>query len=191
MKFLKVEKGSYKYIEKQRIIEIVKTAFMFFCCIAIYMIGYSVLKTNKSIWTILAILGVLPASKSAVNMIMFIRNKSLTKDEFEKIESSRGNIPVLHELVFTTQETQYYVNSCACLNSTIICYSNVDEKKQKKLKEHLNTSISREELTGYSLKIYSSLDDYCKRLREMNSNMNDENDRSHERLFLLFKAITL
>lgn len=191
MRFLRAEKGTYKYIEKQRIFEIIKTVFMFAVSLSIYFIGYSVLKTNKSIWTIIAVLGILPAAKSAVNMIMFIRNKSITADEYRHIEEVRKDIPILYELVFTTQEAQYYVNSCVCCNSTIIMYSTVNDKKMKKLRDHIQQSIDREELKGYSLKIYTKCEDFCARVKEMNDNLSTENDRSYERLFMLFKSITL
>lgn len=191
MKFLQIEKGSYKYIEKQRVIEIIKTVFMYALSLSIYFIGLKTLGTNKSLWTIIAVLGILPASKCAVNMIMFIKNKSINIDEYNEIEEARKDIPVLYELVFTTQETSFYVNSMACCNATVIAYSKENDKKQKKLNAHILDSISREELKGYSLKIYGNRSEYIKRLKEMNENMNYDNDRSSERLFALMKAITI
>lgn len=191
MKFLQIDKGTYRYIEKQRLIEIAKTVFMYGLSLSIYFIGLKTLGTNKSLWTIIAVLGILPASKCAVNMIMFIKNKSIKSDEFNEVENARKDIPVLYELVFTTQETSFYVNAMACCNATIIAYSKENDKKIKKLNTHLLDSIGREELKGYSLKIYNNQSEFVKRLKEMNENMNYENDRSSERLFALMKAITI
>ncbi|MDO4965450.1 MAG: hypothetical protein Q4E51_01955 [Lachnospiraceae bacterium] len=191
MKFLKNNKGLYGYINKQRVLEILKTIFMFACCIGIYLIGYMTLKTNKNIWTIIAILGVLPASKSAVNMIMFIRYKSIDESLYNAINEAKGKIPVIYELVFTTSERAYYIKSAACCDKTIIMYTDEKADKIKAITEHINSCINREELKGYSLKIYDNLKQYTDRLSEMDSNLDGENDNTHSRLFSLFFAVTL
>ena len=164
---------------------------MFACCIGIYLIGYLTLKTNKNIWTIIAILGVLPASKSAVSMIMFIRYKSIDETTYNAILNVKGNIPVIYELVFTTNEKSYYIKSAACSDSTVIMYTDEKPDKIKEITEHVNNCILREELKGYSLKIYGDLKQYTDRLSEMNNNFDGENDTTHSRLFSLFFAVTL
>lgn len=191
MKVLKKEKGAYLYIKYKRIVESIKTFFMFGCCIGIYFLGLYVLKTNKSIWTIIAVLGVLPSAKSAVNMIMFFRYNSLKDDEYTKIKESVKNIPTLYEMVFTTSEKSYYMNALSCSNSTIIAYSNENEKKRKELSEHILTCINREELKGYTLKIYGDIDSYLARVKEMNDKLSIEDDNSYERLFALLEAVSL
>lgn len=193
MKFLKTEKGTFGYLNKQRIIEIVRTIFMFACAIILYLIGFITLKTNKNIWTILAVLSILPAAKSAVSMIMFLRFSSITNEEYETVENCRGAIPIIYELVFTTTEKAYYIKSAACCDNTcILLYDNrtkVDTSKE--IKDHLMSSASRDGLSGYTFKIYTNLDDYNKRLTEMNNNLNGSEDVTSSRLFALFKAITI
>jgi len=197
MKFLKAEKGLYGYLNKQRVIEIVKTVFMFACAIGLYLIGFVTLKTNKSIWTILAVLSILPASKSAVNMIMFFRFSSLDKSDFDLISTSNLKIPVRYEYVFTTNEKAYFVKSAACCDNTVIALLDISKGGKKKnslaaeLTAHIKAAIEREGFEGYSLKVYTDINDYCRRLKEMNENLDGENDKSSIRLFALFDAITL
>lgn len=193
MKFLKPEKGVYQYINKQRIVEIIRTIFMFLCAIVLYLIGYITLQTNKNIWTILAVLSILPAAKSAVSMIMFMRFSSISNLEYNEINNSCGNIPVIYELVFTTTEKAYYVKSAACCdNNCIVLYDNLNKKDfSKELKDHLISSIQRDGLNNYTIKIYTKIEDYTKRLTEMNSNLNGVGDTTSKRLFALFKAITI
>ena len=71
----KNKKGTYGYIGKQRRWEIIKTLLMFGISIALYTAGYIATKSNKNLLTLVAVLGCLPASKSAVNMIMFLKAK--------------------------------------------------------------------------------------------------------------------
>lgn len=198
MKFLQTEKGSYRYINKQRIIEIVKTIVLFSFAIGLYLIGYLTLKTNKSLWTIFAVLSVLPAAKNAVIMIMFIKFSSINEDDYTDIEKVKGEIPVKYEYAFTTREKSYFIKSAACSNKTVIAL--MDEKYNKgknknlalnELKEHITASIAREGLKDYSLKIFTDKKSYCKRLDEMNNNMSTDEDNSAEYIFALFNALTI
>lgn len=193
MKLLKNEKGTYRYINKQRVNEIIRTIFMFACALGLYFIGFITLKTNKSIWTILAVLSILPAAKSAVSMIMFLRFSSLSKEEYEIIEKCKGAIPVIYELVFTTSEKAFYVKSAACSNATIIMLLDDPKNKNlsKELKNHINAAIQRENMHGYSLKIYTDINEYTKRLFEMDNNLEGQLDTSSARVFALFEAITI
>lgn len=192
-KLLKNNKGSHGYLNKQRIIETIKTILMFAAAIGLYLIGYITLKTNKSIWSILAVLSVLPAAKSAVVMIMFYRFSSLSDSEYHEIDLARGNIPTCFELVFTTSEKSYFVKAASCCDSNIIMlYDNKAKKDQStELKNHVTAAISREGFSGYTLKIYTKKEDYIKRLKEMDSHLDGEKDITSERVFLLFKAITI
>lgn len=198
MKFLTTEKGTYRYINRQRIIEIFKTIILFSFAIGLYLIGYLTLKTNKSLWTIFAVLSVLPAAKSAVIMIMFLRFSSISNDDYSAIEESRGSVPLKYEYAFTTREKSYFVKSAACYDNTVIVL--MDDKYNKgknknlaanELKEHLKMSIEREGLKDYSLKIYTDLKGYCKRLDEMNANLNPQEDSSSAYVFALFNAISI
>lgn len=194
MKFLKCEKGLFGYINKQRKIEILKTIFMFACAIIIYFVGYSATKTNKNLFTVLAVLSVLPAAKSAVIMIMFFRFSSISKDEYDLIEKNRGNIPTLYELVFTTTEKSFYVKNACCADNTIVMFLNNKNNKSdsvNELRNHIISAIEREGLSGYSVKIYTVFEEYLKRIKEMDSKLNGITDKSSSAIFNMFRAITI
>lgn len=81
----RIKKGQYGYIKSQRKMEIIKTVSLFLLSLAIYLCGYWTTGTNKNLLTVVAILGCLPASKCAVNMIMFIRAKGCSEELYQKI----------------------------------------------------------------------------------------------------------
>ena len=195
MRLLKIYKGMFQYINKKRIYETAKTAVLFAFAIGLYLIGYITLKTNKSFWSIFAVLSVLPAAKSAVNMIMFYKFRSTPLEDYTKIEGVRGKIPVVYDLIFTTAETSYLVKSAACYDSTVIMLMEPKAKKKQEsmndLKNHIAAAFERDNIKDFSIKIYSDLGDYCTRLKEMDSKLVKENDRSSDIAFALFNAITL
>lgn len=193
MKLTKNEKGKKGYINKQKILETIKTIVLFSFAIGLYLIGYITLKTNKSLWTIFAVLSVLPAAKSAVSMIMFFRFKSIDDNLFSKIEVAKGAIPTLYELVFTTSEKAFYVKAASCCDKTCILLLEDSKAKNslKDIKDHITSAIDREGFGGYLLKIYVKDEEYIARLSEMREKLKTDNDMSSVNLFALFKAITL
>ncbi len=190
MSAFKIEWGKANYINKKRNIEIAKTVIMFLIAFLIYYIAYTILKTNKSIWTILAVLTVLPASKCAVSMVMFLRFSSIHKDELDAINKENVKDTVIYDLIFTTTERSYLVKACAVIDNTIIMYADYDDKAIKKLTSHLKLCLERDYIKGYSLKIFPDLKSFVNRLGEMNNNLSDDLE-SIKPVRNLFKSITL
>ena len=77
-------KGEWGYIDYQRKRVMLITLVLYVCAIGMYLLGYLTLHTNKSIWSVLAILAGLPASKSMVSLIMFLRFRSLAGEDYDQ-----------------------------------------------------------------------------------------------------------
>ena len=69
-------KGTFNYLDTQRKYEIARTIIYFAISISIFLAGYITTGTRKNLLTVVAVLGMLPASKSLVSVIMFCRFKS-------------------------------------------------------------------------------------------------------------------
>lgn len=63
-------KGAYGYLENRKIYTALRTVLFFLLCVGIYLAGYLTTGTNRNLLTVVAILGCLPACKSAVNFII-------------------------------------------------------------------------------------------------------------------------
>lgn len=190
MKLLRPKWGEFGYIYKKRNVEIIKTSLMFIIALSIYFIALSVLKTNKNIFTVIAVLTVLPAAKCAVSMIMFIRYKSIKLSEYNAINGIVDENNIFYEIIFTTQQQSFLVKACAVMDNTIIMYSVYDAKDIKKLTEHIKTCLERDYIKGYSLKVFSEIDAFTNRLAEMNNNLSDESE-SIKPVKNLFRSISL
>ena len=70
-------KGTRNYINSQKKFEILRTLLYFALPLGLFLIGYITTKTKVNLMTIVAVVGCLPASKSLVGAIMFLRYKSL------------------------------------------------------------------------------------------------------------------
>ena len=183
------KKGSAGYISFQHIYTILRTLLLFASAFGIFALGYFTLHTRKNLWTILAILCVLPAAKSAVNMIMFLRFHSLKITQRELIEKTAGEVPLLWDNILTTPERAYYLPVIAYSNHSLITYLGNRAKEPEKIKEHLNECLKLENLT-ITVKLFESEAAFLKRLDEIGQKYDPHTDaESADAVFQTIRAI--
>ena len=137
MKYVDRElKGTYGYIRKQMIFEIIKTVILFAMALGIFFIGLMTLHTKKSLWSVFAVLALLPACKSLVGVIMFARFSSLSAEEYDRYSQYTGNLPVLYENIITTSEKTFFVPLICSVSGNVIAYVN-KKGDHRLLKDHL------------------------------------------------------
>ncbi|MCR5790649.1 MAG: hypothetical protein K6G83_12240 [Lachnospiraceae bacterium] len=161
-----MKKGEAGYIAGQRKKNIILTAGMYLLAVGIYFLGYFTLHTNKSLWTVFAVLSILPASKNAVRMIMFLRFRPPEQDFYRETGENAGALPVLYDLLFTTYEKTYAAWALAYAGGNICVFSPGAKEDATKLSKHIEQVVSglRDE---YSVKVYTEQDAFMKRLSEL------------------------
>ncbi len=194
----KRSKGEWGYIRSQRIRVLIMTVILYICALGLYLIGYCTLHTRKSLWTIFAILSVLPASKSLVNLIMFMRFKSLTAEIHDRIHSCAGQLAIIYELPFTTYEKTYFVDAIACAGNTAAgCYLGKPSGKKshdqdlKDLCIHLENVLKNDGYKDFTLKIFDNIDDFTDRLKEMDNKLSTKRSVNDEGMLNTFMAVSL
>lgn len=193
MKFvMRSHKGTYGYLKSQTIFEIIKTLILYAMALGLYFIGYLTLHTNKSLWSVLAVLAILPASKSLVGVIMFLRYKSLTSEQHRKYIEAAGDLACLFENVLTTSQKSYYVPVFVCEDNTLIGYlCNSKNGDIKALTEHIVNVLKNEGLKTVSVKIFDNEDSFLRRAKEMSINLAGENKSSTQSIYNTIKAVSL
>ena len=191
-------KGEWGYINSQRIRVMLITLVLYVCAIGLYLIGYLTLHTNRSIWSILAVLSLLPASKSMVNLIMFLRFKSLDKTSYEQYREANGSAPALYEVPFTTYEKTYFVDSLICRNNTVtVCYRGKGSKKIShdkdinNLNDHLSGVLKNDGHKDFTVKVFDNSSAYCTRAAEINRNMEVKDEGRDFGMLRTLKSVSL
>lgn len=183
-------KGTFGYIRKQLVFEIVKTAVLFVMAFGIFFIGYLTLGTKKSLWSILAVLALLPACKSLVGVIMLARFRSLAEDKYRLYSESTAGIGTLYENVLTTGDKTYYVPVLCAASGSLIAYYPGDQQDTNKLKEHLTSTLNK---AGHNItvKIYNDEGSFCERAAQMAAKSADNDSAKISGVFNTIKAVSL
>ena len=178
-------KNTYGYIDTQKRYEIIRTILYYGISASLYIAGYITTKSNKNALTIVAMLGCLPATKSLIGMIMFLRYKSCAEDVYKQISDVTKDFSYqLYDLVFTTEKINYVCSHGAFINNKFVFYTDQTIDKDA-FTSHLKTYLKRAELKSVDIHIYTDLKTY------LNVISNAEECTDASKYIQLLKEITL
>ncbi len=163
---LKIQRNEKGYLAEKRKREIIKTIIFFLVPIALFVAGFITTKTRMNLLTIVAVLGMLPASRSLVTTIMYIKSKGISDEDHVQIKELTETLTGSFDNVFTTYEKTYEVPSVVVRSGNVCGYVSKEYKTLDALEKHLTTCIKKE---GYSVnvKIFDNLDTYKTRLQSL------------------------
>ena len=144
MKKTKPEKGCYGYIRYQKRIRLLRTVLCFAAAFAIYLIGYLLNDGDKkNIYTIIAMLGIIPASLSCVGAIMMGLRKPMDEVLYRDVKEAAGSLNVAYELYFTTHDTNLFVDAAAVADGTVAAFTHEDVKQDviRFMEDHIEKSL--------------------------------------------------
>ena len=79
---MKVQKGNFGYIRAQKKKRVLVTIVLFAIPLMIFFTGLAITKTRLNLFTFVAVMGCLPASKSAVGMILMLMQKPMEEGTY-------------------------------------------------------------------------------------------------------------
>ncbi len=173
----KVQKGSFGYLAYKKKFSILMTVGMFAISLAIFIMGYISTKTNANYLTIVAVLGCLPASKSAVSMIMYLKAKGCSVEDSQQIEAIIGSLDGYYDLYFTSYQKNFPINHLVVTHNSIIAYSSDSKITEKDFNEHMKDVLNKERIHDITVKLFKDREKYQKRLQELNQSEADTSAR--------------
>ena len=173
------EKGEYKYASYSKVRNWIITLVMYALSAAIYTIGYVTTGSNRNLLTIVAILGVLPASKSLIGAIMSSRVKVLNESMYAKIEDNIASLHGLYNLYLTSYEINFYLAHCVITK----------DSDNKRFDEHIKKHMKIEGIQDILIKVFDNEDAYINRLTQLSNS--DQSVQPNEKLVNLLKNISV
>ena len=190
MKYINREqKGTFGYVRKQMIFEAAKTLVLFVMAIGIFLMGLLTLHTKKSLWSVLAVLALLPACRSLVGVIMLARYRSLSPADHERYSGYAGKMRVLYENILTTSERSFFVPViCVCSGNVVALYP--DKDTDNCLKEHIDNVLKSSGLAA-NVKVFESEEAFERRCTEMKEKLSGNPDATSAAIINTIKAVSL
>ncbi len=165
-KKVKIEKGDFGYIRSQKKKRILITCCLFAITLLIYFTGLIQTKTRLNMFTFVAIMGCLPAGKSAVGMIMILMQKPISEEVYEKASKAAKSGTMFYELCFTTYEKIIPVDCLYISGSHVVGYASSEKADAPFLEKHLK-EILKKNSRSREVKIFKDLKPFLDRVQSL------------------------
>lgn len=174
---MKVKKGDAGYICSRKRLVIIKTALLFGIVIALLILGIVQTGDRMNLLTVVAILGCLPASKSLVEVIMFLPHHSISAENAQEIEQKTKRLTKAFDMIFTSEKKIMPVESIVISDNTICGYTSNPKVDTNFAGEHIKKYLVANQFTKVSVKIFDNYATFLNRVEGMNNIINvDKND---------------
>lgn len=186
MKSKIVKKGAYGYIENHKAVTALRTMVFVLMSVGMYVMGYVKMGSSKNLLTIVAVLMCLPACKSMVNFIMFLKAVGCSEELKNEVCAFGDKLTVFYDMYFTSYQKNFPISHMV-LKGNVLCGVTESAKCDcKEAEKHLEQMLTQEGIKNLTVKIFSQRDKYIDRLSQLVDLETDEHRNRQEIIELLY-----
>lgn len=182
-------KGKRNYLKTQKKYEVLRTILYFGISLSLFIAGYIATKERINLLTVVAILGCLPASKSAVGMIMFLRFKGCSNENADVIENYSEGLSGLFDMVFTSYDKNFEIAHITVKGNTVCGFTEAAKLDEKAFYKHLEVILKADNYKEVSVKVFSDIKKYTERLEQLKEL--DTEEKNTEGILNTLKSVAL
>ncbi len=160
-------KGCRNYLHTQKKYEVLRTVIYFGISLSLFIAGYAATKSRMNLLTVVAILGCLPASKSTVSMIMYLRYQSCSSESADSIAEHMEGLSGLFDMVFTSYDKNYRLSHITVKGNTICGFTEDVKFDEKAFYKHIGNILKVDNYRDTSVKVFRDLKKYTERLEQL------------------------
>lgn len=163
----KLHKGEHGYINYRKKAQLLMTFFYILIGILIFIIGLLLNKFESSnIFTVIAILMVIPAAKRFVNYIVFFPFKSVDNALYQKAFSQKQEGDTFYtDVVFTSPDKIMFLSFLTIAGNQVIGLLGNEKQNETYIIEYLENGIKKRELP-YKLIITKNIDEFINKYKK-------------------------
>lgn len=167
-------KGEKNYLHNQKKYELIRTVLYFAVSLSLFLSGWQLTGNRMNLLTVVAVLGCLPASKSAVETVIFFRCPGCSAAAALEIAQHMGELSGAYDMAFTSYEKNYYVAHLAVKGNTVCGYTEDASFEEKAFYKHIGGLLKTDGFRDVTVKIFTDLDKYTARLEQLRQLETDE-----------------
>lgn len=154
------EKGVYGDRKRFKTTTIIMALAILAFIILLVVYGYVHTGSRKNIFTIMAILSVLPFAKMCSILTTLLPYPSMPQVQADELKASGGELEVLYDVVYSTEKTVYPIDCMLIEEGRLLVYSPVRDKKATALSKALKSLLNEKGYTGYTVKVLSDYESF-------------------------------
>lgn len=141
--FTPVDKGSPGYIKNQKKVSLLWLLLFVVIGLVIFLIGYFLTHTRANIFTVAAVLMVLPAAKRIVNLIVMLPRASVAQERYDRMKDAVGDAVLYTDYVFTSTEKIMHLDFVVIKNGNVLGVIAPSKQDVDYMKKYVSDSIHK------------------------------------------------
>ena len=193
--FFQKKKGTYQYLKKAPVYQGIITLILLILPVGLFFIGYSITGNFKNLFTVFAVLGMLPAAKYIVSFIMYLRAEKFScPSALHEItnEYERKGAYIGYDYYLTSYSVNYPLYISAVGKESMIAYLANPKLHAKDCEDHLKEYFKKNELTDFPVKVFeeNQKDKFLDRLKTISESTDELTDKE-ARAFALLSSLSV
>ena len=160
-------KGTRSYLKIQSRYELARTILYFAISLSLFIAGIVATGSRMNLLTIVAVLGCLPACKSAIDTFMFIRYKGCSDEDADEIDAHKGSLSGLYDRIFTSYNQNYQVAHITVKGNVLCGYTEDRKFDEASFYEHIDNILKKDGHKNMTVKIFNDIGKYTARLEQL------------------------
>lgn len=177
---MKVKKGDYGYLNNRKKKALIGVFAMIALGLAVFIIGLFLNKmSNRNIFSVIAVLFVLPGAKFLVRFIVTFPYHSMDMKIYEKVKKHTDEKMELYsDMIITSSEKIMYLGFIAVGNKYVVALLGNEKQEIEYIRKYLSDGV-RNWGEGYKVKIFEDEKSFLKEIDSIKTeDVNEEEERN-------------
>ncbi|MDE7415304.1 MAG: hypothetical protein K2N44_03165 [Lachnospiraceae bacterium] len=161
------KKGDFAFPSYERKRVIIRTAAYFLISAAVFLLGYFSTGKKENLLTIVAVLGMLPSSKSLVSVVMYFKIPKFSETVYQEIARQEGDVPVIYSLYLTSYRSNFPMNCFAVRGNNLIGYTEFPSCDASACEAHIQGILKQNSIKNITIKIFHEKARFIERLNQL------------------------
>lgn len=186
----KRKKGEFGYPVCERKFVILRTTIYFLISFAVFLLGYFSTGKKENLLTIVAVLGLLPSSKSLVSVIMYLRIPTFSEKIYQEISTEIKSVHAIYSMYLTSYKLNFPITCFAVRGNNLIGYTEFQNCNSSACEEHIKDILRQNSKKNVTVKIFRCNEQkkFMDRINQLNEL---ESSKDEEELLALMCDISL
>lgn len=165
-----IPKGQAGYVRQQKVRRGWIALIMFAIPLLIFVSGILYTGSRKNILTVVAIVGILPASRFAVSWIMMLMQKEAPAEIVALTEERAGHLVHAYELTVTAYEGSMPLDAVVVCGGEVAAYSENGKAEQVEfMQKHIKKILSSNGFYAENVHIFKDRKAYAERISQLSA----------------------
>ena len=166
---MKIEKGQPGYIKARKVRYLMLAIAEFAIVTAVYVLGYMQTGTKANLFTVVAVVGCLPAAKMLVEFITMAPHKSIDVDKYQEIETKADLVIRGYDMIITSSEKVMPLDAVVISGHVVCGYTSSPKTDETALARHIKNILQENHFEKMTVKIFHDYSAFLARAEGMNN----------------------